>query len=341
MDPIKISIIIPVYNSASFLRKCIDSLLNQTYHNLEIILIDDGSKDDSNNICRYYQNLDNRILFIEQENMGVSNTRNNGIRIATGDYIMFVDSDDYVSNDLCQILIDNSNDGSDDLIFCSYSQVSTSGKIIDGNSLYEYHNKIRRVSDLAGENFDFFYKNLYFNTPVCKLYKRSIIGNCTFDSSLSLGEDLLFNLDFLKNCEYISFVNSSLYFYLIGQQNSLSSRQFSNRLDVVKNVFERSMKGFEKLFKDKYNKSLIMANYFIEVCLCLKKMLSTNYLSDVEKIEYLYMFSYSEKMEELYILKQFCWKHIPMSYRFFYIILVNRLFRTLLFVTKLFNLLKR
>ena len=100
-----ISVIVPVYNVAEYLRKCLDSIVKQTYHNLEIILIDDGSKDDSGKICDEYANKDSRVIVIHQENQGVSCARNRGIALAHGSYAMFVDSDDWVDEITCETLI--------------------------------------------------------------------------------------------------------------------------------------------------------------------------------------------------------------------------------------------
>lgn len=340
MKNYKISIIVPIYNSVNSLEKCINSLINQTYSNLEIILINDGSSDDSIDVCNYYQGLDSRIVFIDQKNMGVSKTRNNGINFATGDYLMFVDSDDYVDYRLCQYLIEASHNGEDDLIFCSYSRISSCNKNVERSIKYTGEKEIKSVFDLSGENFKFFYLNLYFNTPVCKLYKKDIIKKHYFDPSLNLGEDLLFNLEILQYCKSISFVNKSLYFYRVGQNNSLSSKVFFNRLEVVRKIFQISQFKFNEIFKDNYDKSLVNANYFIESCLSLKKILSINDLSDTEKLTLLSNFLHSQQMKELLNLKKSCWQHVPKSYKLFFSLLEYNLLKPLLFITKLFNLMK-
>ena len=101
----KISIIIPIYNTALYLNKCLDSIINQTYKNIEIILINDGSKDNSLKICQEYTFRDNRIILINKQNAGVSQARNDGIKIASGDYIMFVDSDDWLELNTIEICV--------------------------------------------------------------------------------------------------------------------------------------------------------------------------------------------------------------------------------------------
>ena len=100
-----ISVIVPIYNSEKYLPKCIESILSQTYKNLELILINDGSTDNSLNICNYYKSLDNRIIVIDKPNEGVSATRNLGIKIAKGDYLGFVDSDDYIEDNMYEVLL--------------------------------------------------------------------------------------------------------------------------------------------------------------------------------------------------------------------------------------------
>ena len=317
----KISIIVPIYNSEKFIADCIESLINQTYQNIEIILINDGSSDNSYEICKKYQSIDSRIRLVSQVNSGVSKARNKGIEVATGHYIMFVDSDDYADKQLCELLISRNKDSYKDMVFCSYLYVNAKSGEMTKLPKYDRENNISSVLDLAGENFNFFYLNLYFNSPVCKLYRYELVKNVIFNSELSLGEDLLFNLDFLEKCEKISFVNEALYFYRIGGGNSLSSKNYKNRLEMVKTVFDRSQISFRKLFKENYNEDLIKTNYFIEVCLSIKKMLSSSDVTDKEKMAFLASFLYSEQMRELAYLKVDCWSYLPIQYKLFYILL--------------------
>lgn len=336
----KISIIVPIYNSERFIADCIESLINQTYQNIEIILIDDGSSDNSYEICKKYQSLDSRIILISQVNSGVSIARNKGIKVATGQHIMFVDSDDYVDKRLCELLISRNKESRNDMVFCSYSRVNIKSKEINKLPRYNMRNNISSLQDLGGSNFSFFYLNLYFNSPVCKLYRSELVENITFNSELSLGEDLLFNLDFLEKCDKISFVNEALYFYRIGEQNSLSSKNYKNRLEMVKMIFDKSQISFRKLFKENYNENLVKVNYFIEVCLSIKKMLSSTALTDKEKMAFLETFLYSEQMREIAYLKVDCWSYLPMQYKLFYVLLSQKALRTLFYVTRIFNFIK-
>ena len=125
-----ISVIVPVYNVEKYLRKCVDSIVNQTYKNLEIILVDDGSPDNCGKICDEFAEMDNRVMVIHKENGGLSSARNAGLDIATGEYITFVDSDDYIENDTYEKVVVAINKFDSDLIFFREKSVDESGKTI-------------------------------------------------------------------------------------------------------------------------------------------------------------------------------------------------------------------
>ena len=125
-----ISIIVPVYNVEYYLHECLESLVNQTYFNLEIILIDDGSKDASGKICDEYAAKDSRIVVVHQENAGVSQARNCGIEMASGEYIMFVDSDDWVDSDICAVLMDSLSKYKTESSMCTYVREYTNNSLV-------------------------------------------------------------------------------------------------------------------------------------------------------------------------------------------------------------------
>lgn len=124
-----ISVIIPIYNVEEYLEKCVNSVLNQTYSDLEIILVDDGSTDNSGKICDELKNKDNRIIVIHQENQGLSAARNAGIAKALGEYIAFVDSDDYIMEDMYETLYKNLEKTDADISICKYQYVKKQQKI--------------------------------------------------------------------------------------------------------------------------------------------------------------------------------------------------------------------
>ena len=132
-----ISIIIPVYNVEKYLAKCLDSVLNQTYKNLEIILVDDGSKDNSGAICDEYAKRDNRIIVVHQKNSGVSKARNLGMSMATGDYIGFIDSDDTIEANMYEVLLKNAIESGAEISYCGLKQIQLDGKIDYSNNTLE------------------------------------------------------------------------------------------------------------------------------------------------------------------------------------------------------------
>lgn len=167
-----LSVIVPVYRVEKFLKRCLDSIVNQTYKNLEIILIDDGSPDNSGKICDEYAKIDKRITVIHQLNLGLSQARNNGVAIATGEYITFVDSDDWIEKEMYEYMIETGENLNLDIIRCSV--LETNGikckKILP---TYNYCNKIIK----GNEVFD-----LYFKEFLCKIvwnavYKTNIVKN--------------------------------------------------------------------------------------------------------------------------------------------------------------------
>ena len=133
MKKIKISGIIPIYNVEQYLSQCLDSIINQTYTNLEIILINDGSTDNSEKICNQYKLLDPRIIVIHKTNGGLSDARNTGIKIATGDYISFVDADDFIDKNMYTILFQKINTTNADIIWYNHYNYQSSNEITDHN----------------------------------------------------------------------------------------------------------------------------------------------------------------------------------------------------------------
>ena len=127
----KISVIVPVYNVEQYLEKCMESILNQTYKNIEVLLIDDGSTDKSGSICDFYAGKDNRVRVHHKENEGLSEARNIGVALASANYIVFVDSDDYIVPDMLEVLYNRMQEDKSDLAICNFLYVDESGKSIE------------------------------------------------------------------------------------------------------------------------------------------------------------------------------------------------------------------
>lgn len=230
MGKSKISIIIPVYNSDQFLEKCVDSVINQTYKNLEIILINDGSTDDSLSICAKYSKLDNRIIVVNQENKGVSEARNSGICVSTGDYIGFVDSDDYISHDMYEKLLVSALKHNSDITECGYFRVDTSDNIIDKSDFYDL---------ILTGNYECMYyyltKNNTTDFNVNKLYKRKIFSLIKYDS-LKYSEDYLVNVKAHYYCEKKTVIKDRCYFYVNHNDSAVNQDFNETKFDIIKSA---------------------------------------------------------------------------------------------------------
>ena len=207
-----ISIIIPVYNTEAYIGECLNSVINQTYKNLEIIIINDGSTDKSEMIINDYKSKDNRISYYKLTNHGVSYARNYGIKNATGDYIMFVDSDDIVDIRMCEVLINNILNYNADLSICGYQKIKTQ-KI--------FHDEISNAELINEEKYIKLF-NDYKGFLCNKLYKKDIIlrNNIYLNEEISMCEDLLFNFHYLEYTNRICYTKSKLYGYLMYGNNS-------------------------------------------------------------------------------------------------------------------------
>lgn len=223
----KISIIIPVYNTAKYLPSCLNSVVNQTYQNLEIILINDGSTDNSLQIIQKYTKKDSRIKVINQKNQGQSAARNAGLKKATGDYISFIDSDDKIKPDFIKKLLAAYNKNTS-LSVCGihYKRLkSKSAEDVYINHLRPRHPKESRKAYilylLAIDG------RMY--SSVNKLYRASIAKSLKFDTKLNFAEDTKFVLDYLqKSPGEISFVLEPLYIYNFGTETSTINQSAIN-----------------------------------------------------------------------------------------------------------------
>ena len=222
-----LSIIIPVYNVEKYLEKCIDSIINQTYTNLEIILVDDGSTDNCGNICDEYAKKDNRIKLIHKENGGTSDARNEGLKISTGEYIGFVDSDDYIEPNMYEEMINNIKKNNADIVICSYNNTNNKKRqrkvnkkrySYINNDEIEIINKEEAVSKLF---FDDSCRGFLWN----KLYKRDMLYNdkklILFDDNIKILEDLLYNYIVFQNADRVVFNHNRFYNYVQREDSAL------------------------------------------------------------------------------------------------------------------------
>lgn len=236
-----ISIVVPVYKSEKTLGGCLDSLLKQTYSDIEVICVIDGSPDRCGEICDAYSARDARVKSIKRENGGVSSARNRGVDEAGGDFIMFVDSDDTVEPDYCEKMWNTYKETGADMVICGFHHWYVGRDVPKSPSnpgVYETAG--------YGEAFLKLYQEGFLNMPWNKLFKKEMAGR--FDASLSLGEDLLFNMDYLEKCEKVAVIPDALINYIQEEKgNTLSSKKRDNKLEIASIVCERVQNYYSKL----------------------------------------------------------------------------------------------
>ena len=218
-EDVKISVIVPVYKAEPYLHKCVDSILAQTHKNLEVILVDDGSPDCCPSICDEYAAKDSRVRVIHKENGGVSSARNAGLDVATGDYIGFVDSDDWIAPEMYEKLLDTLQNQDAAAAVCGYIECDEKGTM--SREIKPY--RTGRISGLeAARNilYSTASRNGAFDGPyeiyvVCwnKIYRREVFKLTRFDQTLTNGEDALVEFQIFSGIQRVAVVNKSLYFY--------------------------------------------------------------------------------------------------------------------------------
>lgn len=230
-----VSIIIPCYNIAPYIHECVDSILKQTYPHFELLLLDDGSTDATLELCKAYANKDHRIKVFTHENKGVSYTRNRGIKEAKGEFIMFVDGDDYLEKDYIEKHIVDLEDN------C----ITISGFLNEKNG--EVKKNLNFKSILSDEAFKIIHKHELLqllkhdalSTPCCKLYSLKVIQkeNIFFDEGVSYQEDLLFNIAYFSYFNKYKLINYFGYHY-VAYENSSTSRYHVN-FDHTQQIFDQ------------------------------------------------------------------------------------------------------
>lgn len=275
-----VSIIVPVYNAETYLKNCIDSILKQTYSSIEVILVNDGSTDNSRLICEEYAKKDNRIKVINQNNSGPSIARNFGINAATGRYIQFVDADDRLEPNMTSNLVKAINKSqSVHLVLCGYKSIyintdnNSTNKIVTPNIVGVYNS-----TDFVRFMGKLFSKSL-INPLWNKLYDLEIINkyNIRFIKDFNMGEDLLFNLEYIKFCSNICIIKDELYNYLILNNNSLTS-SFQNSYFENQQILFQKVRGF-LLERESYsndNKYFIETTYTRSIIRCINNLFHIN-----------------------------------------------------------------
>jgi glycosyltransferase involved in cell wall biosynthesis len=240
MDKPLISVIVPAYNIAPYICRCLDSLLCQTYGNLEIIVIDDGSNDETGNIIDAYAESDRRIKAIHKDNSGVSETRNVGIEVAVGTYIGFVDGDDTVDQDIFDFLYQNLVRYNADISHCGYRIVR------EGRENVAIHGTHKIVVQDRNEGIiDLLDATMVEPGIWNKLYRRDLVKDVRLDKDIKINEDLLFNIRLFKMAKKSIFIDEPKYNYILRQGSASQSSLTINKIENPLTVMERICELFE------------------------------------------------------------------------------------------------
>ena len=261
-EGIKISVIVPIYNSEKYLRECVESILTQTFTKFELLLVNDGSKDKSSIICDEYAAKDNRVKVIHKQNAGVSAARNDGIKIACGKYLMFVDSDDTIEPTFFEKAYCEAEEHCLDLYISGVKMLNVDGDTVlkEENYTLMKESSEYSVKQLL-EDLDKTYPPVCILGPCCKLYKTEILkkNSIMFDESISRAEDAYFNFEFLKHIKSIWFSNSIFYNYMRRNEDSLYSKFYVDIYEIHYQYFETLRKLMQEF--NAHNET-IEASYF-------------------------------------------------------------------------------
>ena len=232
-----ISVIIPVYNPGKYLQNCIESIIKQTYRDLQIIFVNDGSTDNSGEILAKYAEIDDRITVITQENQGVCAARNKGLQLATGEYITFVDSDDELDLKMYETLLSHFSNDDIGIVHCGYRRIFPDGtyKDVSGTSMIHPQSSEEALTCLINGT-------LFVGSLCNKLYKRALFDEIYFDPKIKINEDILINYYVFKKINTAIFIDEPLYH--INENHSSASyttAQLNRHTDVMtvsKLIFE-------------------------------------------------------------------------------------------------------
>ena len=312
-----ISVIVPIYNAEKFLHYCIDSILNQSFVDFEILLVNDGSTDNSGKISDKYAEKDTRVKVIHKQNGGVSSARNAGIEAAQGEYICFVDSDDYLESNYLKELIETTKKYPDfDNVWCGFQTVEDyNGK----NKEAVIAKNDTGISCYSLEDIMILHERWLDASPCNKLFNKRVVvnNNIKFPEDLSLGEDLLFNFEYLDSTKgKIVVINQPLYNYIRNGKESLDNKYYPNLLEIYRRLNSETEKYAQKWKLSEEQISKMYNSFFFRLEAVLRNTFNENNKSSLRtKLKYnnriLKSSDFRESMDKMNA-------HIHPFYRFAY-----------------------
>lgn len=254
-----VSVIIPIYNSQDNIIDCINSVIDQTYKNIEILLVNDGSTDNSLSICKNFAKNDDRIKIIDIENQGVSVARNIGIEKSKGDYIIFVDSDDYIDSTIVEKMLNSIIKEDADVCQCGCNVVDSKGKVLKTYDV-PYKSTLNNEEIINNIILPLFGKAdgdtvVIQGFCVCKLFRKDVIKDARFNKEQRIYQDRCFNIDVYLNVKKAIFIDESLYYYVVNSTSSTQRRRDDiwKQCIVLVNALKCRTKFLSNNFEDDLN----------------------------------------------------------------------------------------
>ncbi len=272
-----ISVIVPVYNVEKYLKRCINSILGQTYNNFELILIDDGSPDNSGNICDEYVLKDSRVKVIHKENTGVSDSRNIGIGQAKGEYLTFIDSDDYISSDMLEIMYNDMIENNAEIVIGGRNIVNES----DGHIIFQENNKKSVMNSEQALKELMIEKN--FNCVSWgKLYKKELFNDYKFCVNTIIAEDLELLYKIFPICNKIVLDTTKGLYFWTNRSDSVTKSEYNDNWKKEIQITEEIIHFFDKEYH-KIKKYAIQRYVRISIK-CMYKCINVNNVNEVKDI---------------------------------------------------------
>lgn len=290
-----ISVIIPMYNAEKYVEKCLNSLLKQTYKNLEIIIVNDGSKDNSQAICEQYMSQDKRITLINTENRGAGSARNTGIEVAKGEYISFIDSDDYVCADYYERLLHMLEQTDADIAVGRYQRISEHDEMqfVNSGEIKECSN-MEELMILYGED-----ENKYINAVLVtnKLFKRKLFEENVRFPIRRLIDDEFIIYKLIYKSKKIAYTNDVMYAYVQSDSSVMRTNFKEQRVHDTIDVYDEVYEFFKVNGTEKLNKEILIR--YLSYCVELAQKTSTStVIDDKEKVYQFLKEKFNQKTEE-------------------------------------------
>lgn len=282
----KVSVIVPVYQDEQSITRCITSLLRQTWNDVELIFIDDGSTDNSLKVLKKLSSSKDNIIIIHQKNMGVSGARNRGLEAANGKYVTFVDADDFIEDDYLKVLVETMQQQKTDLVIDPLFFKS----VTDEKRSRRPHNY-----DMATlkEDFPYLFSKYCFHNVCGKLYKTHFAKRIVFHNNITVGEDLLYNLEYLKLINSITVVNENGYTY-VENENSVTHSYRENDFNNQKILNEASRSFYSNYLNGNSNNLKMIDQAFVRnIIILILTVISDNEISISRKLTILDKVYYS------------------------------------------------